>query len=125
MSPPAADGDSELVCSDAADQLLDIIEHRQTDGSTVLVLVGELDIANVDRLNQRLVCLHQARTATVLDLSGLTFIDCAGVGVLMTAQARARRDRAWTLELGPQIRPQVRRLITLVAAQCRIAQRQV
>ena len=115
MSRSAANPD--VICSVAADEPLAITERRQPDGSTVLVLVGELDIATVDRLGQKLARLQQTRTATVLDLSALTFTDCAGVGVLTTAQARARRDPAWNLEFGPQLTRQVRRLIELIAAQ--------
>jgi anti-anti-sigma factor len=129
MSPPAADRIPDLalirdigatqgaICAGGANQLLEIIEHTQPDGSALLALVGELDIAGVDRLRQRLARLEQTRTATILDLSALTFTDCAGLGVLTTAQARARRDPAWTLKFAPQISPQVRRLINVVAGK--------
>ncbi len=59
------------------------------DGDVVFV-AGEVDVMSVDRL--RLV-LHRAIEAAsngvTVDLSGVRFIDAAGVGVLVEARSRA------------------------------------
>jgi anti-anti-sigma factor len=59
-------------------------------GDGRLRLIGELDIAGVPALR---ACLQQMDgTHIVLDCSGLTFIDCAGLGALIGE--RRRRTRA-------------------------------
>lgn len=55
------------------------------DGHTQVVrLVGELDIASTSELRDVLVNI--ARSEVVVDLSGLTFIDAAGLSALMVAR---------------------------------------
>lgn len=63
---------------------------RATARGVVWILVsGELDLATVPRLKQvlREAEVHPRR---VLDLRGLTFMDCAGVHVIVEADARAK-----------------------------------
>lgn len=53
-------------------------------GDTYLVrLSGELDIASTDRLTE---ALNEIAGSTVVDLSGLSFIDSSGVAALVRAQ---------------------------------------
>jgi anti-sigma B factor antagonist len=67
--------------------------------STVPLLVGvsgEIDIASAPKLREELLGAqrrHGARLA--LDLGGVTFIDCAGVNVLLTARRHARLKGGW------------------------------
>jgi anti-sigma B factor antagonist len=56
-------------------------------------LSGELDIVSADSLSAVLV--EEAGSAVVVDLSGLTFMDCRGIGALVEA-----RDRIVTKEQG-------------------------
>ncbi|MER7112552.1 STAS domain-containing protein [Streptomyces sp. NPDC000229] len=61
----------------------------QPGGSTVLTVSGELDIVTGEELRSR---LHAAlpRSPTVLvDLSGVTFLDCSGLSVLLWARRQA------------------------------------
>jgi anti-sigma B factor antagonist len=56
----------------------------------VVAVSGEIDIASGPQLRDQLLGVirrHGARLA--LDLSGVTFIDCAGVNVLLAASRRA------------------------------------
>jgi stage II sporulation protein AA (anti-sigma F factor antagonist) len=65
-------------------------------GDGCLRLVGELDVAGVPALRARLRQL--GRKDLVLDCSGLTFIDCAGLGALVGEhRRRARADSQLTL----------------------------
>jgi anti-anti-sigma factor len=69
-------------------------EQLDRDGAATLVITGELDLACIDELRDQ---LHQV-TATavasgsspgVVDLSGVTFLDSSGLGVLIAAKKRA------------------------------------
>lgn len=54
-------------------------------------LFGELDLAGAPILTERLV--EAAGSTVELDLAGLTFIDAAGVGSLVTARNRIEASR--------------------------------
>jgi anti-anti-sigma factor len=68
------------------------ITHRQFDGTSVLDVHGELDLAHAPALG---VAVHQALGTTpsrlVIDLCGVTFVDPRGLSVLLSARRRARR----------------------------------
>ncbi|MGW4194979.1 STAS domain-containing protein [Streptomyces sp. NPDC005004] len=77
---------------------------------------GELDLVSGDRIRARLV---EALTASPhrleLDLSGLTFCDCAGLNVLLELRHRAlRQGKAVTIQAAS---PEVERLLDLTGAQ--------
>jgi anti-anti-sigma factor len=56
-----------------------------TAGSVVVRAVGELDLATCDDLHATLAPLRDKPRAILLDLSALTFIDCAGLRELQIA----------------------------------------
>jgi anti-sigma B factor antagonist len=59
----------------------------------VLALSGELDVASAPELEQRLADLRDEEHERILiDLSGLTFVDSAGVSVLIRAKHDAESD---------------------------------
>ena len=61
------------------------------DGAHVVVtLRGELDIANAADLEAVLSEAAARNPHVIADLSDLTFIDCASLGVLVRARTRAR-----------------------------------
>jgi anti-anti-sigma factor len=64
-----------------------------TGGCTVLVLSGEIDEASAPELRFALAVAIENRGSTrvVVDLAGVTFMDCAGVGELV----RALRRTGW------------------------------
>jgi anti-sigma B factor antagonist len=62
----------------------------------VVHVSGEIDIATAPRLRDELlgtIRRHGAQLA--LDLSGVTFMDCAGISVLLAARRLARLDGGW------------------------------
>jgi anti-sigma B factor antagonist len=59
----------------------------------VVTISGEIDIQSGPQLRDQLLGImrrHGARLA--LDLAGVTFIDCAGVNVLLATRRRARLE---------------------------------
>lgn len=65
--------------------------QRRSDG-TLISLGGELDYFEVPALERALAeAVSAGDVGSVVDLSGLTFIDCAGVRSLLTAQENASR----------------------------------
>lgn len=82
---------------------------KRTDGLGLL-LSGELDLAGTDRLLGEAESISAGDTLT-LDLSGLSFMDSAGLKALMNLDRRSKRE-GWSLTIeNPQT--QVRRLLEL------------
>ena len=64
-----------------------------------LALAGELDLASAYAFDRRLLGVEQEKPdLIVIDLRGLTMLDSAGLGRLVSAQRRARRG-GWKLVL--------------------------
>ena len=61
-----------------------IIETRPDDRTVVIACAGELDLSTAPQLKWRLVdALEGARTAIVVDLGEVTFMDSTALGVLV------------------------------------------
>jgi anti-sigma B factor antagonist len=90
----------------------EITESLETDGVR-LKLSGELDVAVIKRLQDRLDSLARAGETVVLDLAALTFIDSSGLNVLVTAFKAAKRD-AWQLRIERNMSPPVERVVTMM-----------
>jgi anti-sigma B factor antagonist len=66
------------------------INRRDDDRGAVLVLSGELDVVSAPGLQQHLAeVLAESHERVMLDLNGLTFVDSAGVSVLIRAKQTA------------------------------------
>jgi anti-sigma B factor antagonist len=66
-------------------------ERSESDGITVLSLVGNLDAATAAGLKQEVVAIAEAKqTRVAVDLARLTLIDSTGVGVLISLFKRTR-----------------------------------
>lgn len=64
----------------------------EVDGGTLRVS-GEIDLCTADDLRAALRGLLGRRDrAVVVDLRGVSFVDCAGVGLLVDARRRAARS---------------------------------
>lgn len=85
----------------------------ELDGQrAVLRLQGELDVSNREGLRRAIsTALERHPPILVLDLSGLSFIDCAGVSVLVWAHKRLAGRGHGLVITGA--RPIVRRLLRL------------
>lgn len=74
------------------------------DGAVRVSLVGELDLASAQQMEEHFAKVdEQAPRRVVVDLSGLTFIDSSGLRMLLLADARAR-EHSYELVLlaGPE-----------------------
>jgi anti-sigma B factor antagonist len=69
-----------------------IIIQDAPQGSTIVQVCGELDIATAPDLREQLLAVLDRRTSSrlILDLSRLEFMDSSGVAVLVNTQRRAR-----------------------------------
>ncbi len=105
-------GAAEVVMTEPASKLR--IDERQIDDVTVLKLAGEMvvddgDIAfgkHVDRL------VEQARVKIVINLSEVTYIDSAGVG-MMVAESKLVRQHGGVMKLAHLSRRSHRLLATM------------
>jgi anti-anti-sigma factor len=77
------------------------VAHHPPD-TAVLVLRGSLDIDTAPALKANLNRLVERPTPhVVVDLSGLDFCDSMGVGVLVTAHAKAQERGGWVRLAAP------------------------
>jgi len=89
-----------------------LLTVQQTARTVELAAIGEFDLSNRDALHDGLVLpLDRGCRRLVLDLSGVTFMDAAAVGLLVAVR-EAYRDRGGVLVLANPSRP-VRRILTL------------
>ena len=59
-------------------------------------LIGDLDLANRDSMTS--ICLGYNEPVLIVDMSGLTFMDCSGYGALVAARATLEQ-RGQTMNL--------------------------
>jgi anti-sigma B factor antagonist len=74
------------------------IEESRSDGTTVLTLHGELDLAYADGLSARLDELRDRGEPVILDLDQLEFVDSSGLRVLLKA-TQDSEDGAWRFQV--------------------------
>jgi anti-sigma B factor antagonist len=78
--------------------------------SATVVLDGEIDIATAPAIRRFLMAaINGGDVHLAVDMSGVTFIDASGIGVLVAAANRAREAGGSLTLLAPS--PQVRRLL--------------
>lgn len=85
---------------------------RQVERVSIVDVEGELELHNTPRLRTQLhaVC-DTEQPRVVVDLSGVTFIDSSGIGVLVGALKRAREHGGTLVLVCPQ--PRVRRVFEI------------
>lgn len=67
------------------------VRTQRSDGTVVLRLQGDLDVATAAELRRALAqALEGAPSSLVLDLAELSFVDSTGIGALVGASRRAR-----------------------------------
>ena len=84
------------------------IRTRREPGYVVVTIIGEVDIATVARLRERLSALAAGGVPLVADLDQVSFIDATGLGALAGA-AREAAAHGTSLHV-ICARPQTRRL---------------
>jgi anti-sigma B factor antagonist len=81
-------------------------------GHAVVAMYGELDLAGVPGVASHLIAVVGAcGPSVILDLAGLEFIDCCGLGVLVRVLKWTRASGGDMILAGPQ--PQVLRILGL------------
>jgi anti-sigma B factor antagonist len=78
----------------------------------VVTVSGEIDIQSGPQLRDQLLRTmrrHGARLA--LDLTGVTFIDCAGINILLATRRRAQLEGGWLRVI--RASPRVQRVLAL------------
>jgi anti-anti-sigma factor len=66
------------------------MEEQRRDGTVVLRLRGDLDLASADGLAERLRALCTAGEPALLDLDELAFMDSSGLRVVLQASEMSR-----------------------------------
>jgi anti-anti-sigma factor len=78
----------------------------------VAVIRGEIDIASGPQLRDQLLrAMRRHAPRLALDLTGVTFIDCAGINVLLAARRHAQLDGGWLRVI--RASPRVHRVLEL------------
>ena len=88
------------------------IHEQREDGRLRLQLTGELDLASVSVLENRLERLRAENQSVRLDFSRLGFMDCTGIHLLIKAVNQARAD-GWQFDVDPDLSPEVEQLFKL------------
>ncbi|WP_420833914.1 STAS domain-containing protein [Streptomyces antarcticus] len=90
------------------------VSATKADGRTTVVVAGELDYDTGRPLRAALQAAITGGAHRVeVDLRGLDFCDCSGLGVLMAARVQARRAGCTFGVVGP-LAPMVRHLFGVV-----------
>ncbi|MEU9447009.1 STAS domain-containing protein [Streptomyces sp. NPDC048304] len=72
------------------------VDHTTADGIRVVTVHGEIDHAVKDMLGEALLSHDGAAPLrTVVDLSGVTFMDSSAINVLVAAHQAASDDQGW------------------------------
>jgi anti-sigma B factor antagonist len=94
------------------------IEERRHDGTVVLTLRGDLDLASADVVRARLDELREAGEPALLDIDELDFMDSSGLRLVLDAAAASDKT-GWGFSVthGPE---QVQRLFESTAVTERL-----
>jgi anti-sigma B factor antagonist len=73
-----------------------VMQTRQEGGASVVTSSGAIDVFTAPDLDEGLMAvLSRGATKLVLDLSGVTFLDSTGLGVLVKCLKQARGAGGW------------------------------
>jgi anti-sigma B factor antagonist len=87
--------------------ILEVVVEPLEDGCVIRAR-GELDISSVDALRGPLAAAREKGAATLVDLTGVGFMDSSGLHLMLDAALAAKAD-GWSLSFRPS--PQVLRLL--------------
>jgi len=78
----------------------------------LVAIGGEVDLQSAPELRDELLRVIRLRgPQLIIDLGGVTFLDCAGLNMLLATRRRAQLEGGWIRLI--QVPPQVRRIIAL------------
>ena len=78
------------------------LSSGEGDGRAVVVLRGELDVADAASVAAALTAVAACARELIVDLAGLEFIDSSGLAALLLARKQARKAGGDLLLAGPQ-----------------------
>ncbi len=85
------------------DESILALEHAQLDGRDVVRVAGEVDLTNVDQVQEALLATRSQ--VVILDLTGLYFLDSAGIRAVDASYgALVREGRALKIVAAPDSR---------------------
>jgi len=92
------------------------VRIRPGDGGTIVAISGEVDVCTEAPLQQALLRIIRERGARLmLDVSGVSFMDCAGLRALLATRRRAEMRGGCMRLIAASAA--VRRIIELTGAQ--------
>jgi anti-sigma B factor antagonist len=94
------------------------IRVRREQGYAIVAVAGEVDIATVARLRERLFELAATGRSLVVDIDQVRFIDSAGLAALLGAARRAAAHGASLQVVCAQ--PRIRQLFHLVGLDTQV-----
>jgi anti-sigma B factor antagonist len=100
----------------AAPEAFSADQEPRDDGSVLVVVRGELDLARVPQLRAMLSELASGKRPTTLDLSGLVFMDSTGLHLLLDAAGEAQRD-GWSFALTGELSAPISRLFDMTGTR--------
>jgi anti-sigma B factor antagonist len=95
------------------------VRVRHEQGCAIVMVTGEVDIATVAQLRERLSQLTAEGFPLIADLDRVSFIDAAGLGALVGAARRSAEHGASLRVVCAQ--PQIRRLLKVTKVDGRLA----
>ncbi|WP_217240867.1 STAS domain-containing protein [Streptomyces sp. AC555_RSS877] len=79
------------------------IDHTTVDGIRVITLRGEIDHAVTEQFTEALLSYGSVTSPrTVVDLSGVTFMDSSGINALIAAHTSMSDAHGWLRMVGAQ-----------------------
>jgi anti-anti-sigma factor len=91
---------------------IDIWRAEESPGVSRLAVEGELDVETGPILTGCIEDIGGAGRRVLLDLSGVTFIDCTGLAAILSALQDARSE-GWKLEVDADASRPVRRIVEI------------
>ena len=79
----------------------------------VVAICGEVDVQSAPELREELLrVIRRSGSQLIIDLGGVTFLDCAGLGVLVATRRRGHLEGGWVRLV--RVPPQAHRMISLL-----------
>lgn len=98
------------------EELADLRVGVRPGAPPVVEICGEIDIQSAPQLRDELLqVLRRYGSQLALDLGEVTFLDCAGINVLLATRRRARLEDGWIRVI--RASPRARRTISLLGLQ--------